>query len=98
MGSITFMELSKKAFGGGRETVDGTPWCKVILFILGLGAVACGVWFISSVEDAMDAKYKKEYAAYQASAYSAWVKLTGRTDITLEEWKALKNAGAINNK
>jgi hypothetical protein len=59
----------------------------LVSMVLFAGICAFGVWGGLRKEGKRD-----------AATHQAWVKLTGRSDITLEEWKALKNSGALNSK
>lgn len=87
------MELSNSAYvKGGRETwwrCHKPGFWTWYLVMMGFFAGVCTF----GVAGALRVERKQEVTAHQA-----WVKLTGRSDITLEEWKALKNSGALNSK
>lgn len=86
------MELSN--LRGRRETWWGRHWWILLIWLV---AGWMG-WVAMDLFQKEDAAAQQRWRERTAASYSAWVKLTGRTDITLEEWKALKNAGALNNK
>lgn len=91
MGSITFMELSNLR---ERRETWGYYWRMykegvIFALVVALAGTVLGLGIKRAVN---------RDRAYAAESHQAWVKLTGRSDITLEEWKALKNSGALNNK
>lgn len=64
----------------------GIFWIIFIGTLISIPCLAMG-WFAKE-------NYKMEQIKNRA-AYPAWVKLTGRTDITFEEWLAMKNGGVL---
>lgn len=65
---------------------EGVVYC-VIVVVLAL----CGFGLYKMREEAL-----KSYAETCNREHKAWVKLTGREDITLDEFVALRNAKALN--
>lgn len=60
----------------------------IVLVIIGLLAA----FFIPVATKIRDSNYARRYSKEN---YSAWVKLTNRSDFTYEEWVAARKAGLI---
>lgn len=80
------MELHESAFKGRPAR---TWWKRNCLMVCYLGFLVCVIVGSSIVGIKLRGSVDRD----NISAHSAWVKLTGRTDITYEEWMALRRAG-----